>query len=928
MKRSLVIVTIILIAIAAGFVLLTKNEIPFSRETSVYKAVPVNSPLFIEINSIKSIPFEDIIVTEAKTSGIKLFRLSWLEKLDTLIKNNSEIANSLRNNSFIVAYGFAGKNTPVPLFIKKAESKNKKRALEQLIADLYPGEEFSMEKKNYSGIKINSFKANQNNEEMYFCFAGGLFLASNKSILVEQAIRQLNTQNILNNPYFIKVNKTVTEQSEICFYINHAYFPSVLTNWLNPESLGFSNEFGEQLNRNYKNRVNEFTNYASWSELDFTISKNNLILNGITAADDSLNHYLSVFNGQEPQRIGADKVLPKNTSVYISYSFSDKKRFFTNLESFMEHTPEYYNREEKIKKIENGFRVDFKAFFTSLLKNEVTLAITTIPSDPLQKNTFFILETNGKVTSQNEIDKLLSAYCESKNIDKNTLKSTFSVDNETQYDIYRFPYPSAPGIILGAPFSYLSANYVSFHENFVVFANTKEGLEDYLESMVLNSTLSKDINYLRFKENMISRGNISVYVNVNRAYNIINEIFNQKVANNLEENREFPGKFYALNWQVVAEKELFFNTINIGYNENGAVAANTAWQSNLGEQFDFKPQIVRNHNDLTNNEVILQDKSNNLHLLTNNGRQRWSIPIAGPVLGEIHQIDYFKNGKLQFLFNTKDKLYLIDRDGNNVANFPVTFRSPATNGVNVFDYDNNRNYRYFIACENKKVYAYDTEGKIITGWTFNQTDSEVTTPIQHFRVNGRDYIVFKDKSRIYIQNRRGETRVQTPVTFENSENPLVLDLNGTPKIVATDTEGKVYYFYFNGKYDEKKPGKFGKNHYFTVEDLDGNGKPDFVFIEKNELTVFNEDGKKMFAEKFRHDILHQPHVYTFSNVKKIGVVDSEDNRIFLFEPTGKQHEGFPLQGNSEFSIGRLEQNAGLSLLVGSEGGDLYNYSLN
>jgi hypothetical protein len=137
----------------------------------------------------------------------------------------------------------------------------------------------------------------------------------------------------------------------------------------------------------------------------------------------------------------------------------------------------------------------------------------------------------------------------------------------------------------------------------------------------------------------------------------------------------------------------------------------------------------------------------------------------------------------------------------------------------------------------------------------------------------------------------------------------------------------VYYIYFNGKYTEKKTGKFGKNHFFTVADLDGNEKPEFIFIDENELTVLSEDGNKMFAEKFEHDILHQPNVYTFSNMKKIGVVDSEDNRIFLFEPSGKQHEGFPLQGNSEFSIGKLEQNAGLSLLVGSEGGDLYNYTL-
>ncbi|MCK7534374.1 MAG: hypothetical protein MZV63_26825 [Marinilabiliales bacterium] len=37
----------------------------------------------------------------------------------------------------------------------------------------------------------------------------------------------------------------------------------------------------------------------------------------------------------------------------------------------------------------------------------------------------------------------------------------------------------------------------------------------------------------------------------------------------------------------------------------------------------------------------------------------------------------------------------------------------------------------------KKIYAYDKEGKIMTGWDFEGTKSEVTTPIQHFRIKGK-----------------------------------------------------------------------------------------------------------------------------------------------------------------------------------------------
>jgi hypothetical protein len=250
--------------------------------------------------------------------------------------------------------------------------------------------------------------------------------------------------------------------------------------------------------------------------------------------------------------------------------------------------------------------------------------------------------------------------------------------------------------------------------------------------------------------------------------------------------------------------------------------------------------------------------------------------------------------------------------------------------VNVFDYHNNRDYRYFVAGEDKRIYAYNTAGEIVTGWKFDRTQSDVTTPVQHFRVNGNDYIVFKDETNIYIQDRQGETRVSVNNRFNNSSNPLFLSSVGAPRIVATEANGKVFYICFDGKVEEKKTARFSENHFFTVDDLDGNGIADFIFVDGNELTVLDENGKKLFNKKLDKPIDHQPNIYTFAaDLKKVGVTDATSNRIYLFNPDGKLHTGFPLQGNSEFTIGKLsESNAGLSLIVGSEGGKLYNYALN
>ncbi len=928
MKRSLIIVLLVLLAAVAGFIYFTKDDDTFSRETSIYKAVPLSTPFFFEFNSLKSVPFQNPLIKELMSVQIGNVFFDVAEKVDSIIQNSNGISGNLRSESFILSFGFTGRNELVPLIIKNTGNNKKRKALGNLIHTFYPEGKFTYNERNYSNYKITEISAGSSS--VFYSFSEGLFLASSKSLLVEQSIRQLTTQGILKSPYFKRVNKTVTSNSELSLYVNHQIFPDYLKNLLSRQTIRNVNEFGETASTNYQDAADEFKDFSSWTELDFNFEDDYISLGGISAADDSLNHFLSVFDKQEASRFRADDILPKNTSFFCSYTFSNKKEFFKRLEEYFKHSDFYYKREESIKKIELGVRADIKNVFGEIVKDEVIVATTTIPVNPENKTSFFILHTEGKSAAEEQLNLLLSNYAVRKKVAPETLTSTYKVDKELQFNIYKFPYPSFPGIWLGSPFSLNQANYVSFYDNFMIFSNSEKGLQEYLHSMALDATLAKDIRYLEFKQNISNRSNINIFVDVNKAFSFEKEIFSDDISKFLDTRQENLRKFWALNWQVQRNKDIYFNSLILGYNEKGKEEAQTTWQSTIGSTIPFKPQIVINHDDRKNREIILQDNRNSLHQVTKDGRIRWSIQLPEPVLGEIHQIDYYRNGNLQYLFNTKDKLYLLDRNGNNVAHFPVDFRSPATNGISVFDYDNNRNYRYFVACEDKKVYAYDQEAKIISGWIFDKTDFPVTTPVQHFRVGQKDFIVFKDESRIYIQDRRGETRVSTSARFQNSRNPLVLDLNDTPKIVATDITGKVYYLFFDGKFTEKKTGKFSENHFFTCDDLNGNGVPDFIFVDGNELSVFDENGKKLFHEKFDHPITHQPNIYTFGpKSKKIGIVDSAANQIYLINPDGKLHEGFPLQGNSEFSIGSISDNSEqLNLLVGNEGGSLFNYTMN
>jgi hypothetical protein len=929
MKRNLILAVFIILATAAGYLYFKNKSNPFLKDTSIYKAVPVSSPFFFELNSIRSIPFENSFISELEKAGIGKNWFNFLQQADSLIGIKDNLPKSLRNSSFLLAYGTAGRNELVPLLITNCGSENRENALVKFIETIYSPEEYNYSARDYGKHQISEITDNNNKEILFFSFADDLLLASNRAIIIEQAIRQLSSNGIQNNPYFLEVTRNTGSQ-DVSLFINHNWINSFFSGVLNRKTIEKADEFGATTRFQYAAKADKFREFAAWSEVGFQFNDRQLVLNGTSAADDSLNHFLSVFDNQQPVRSGAADILPYNTSFFCSFTFSDKNSFFEKLEEFFMHSPAYYHREERMKRFDRGFGTNVRKVFQDMAKDEVIAATTTIPVDPSNKTTLFILHSEGRSATEKQLQNLMTSYATRAETEISKLYSDFSADNENQFRIYRFPYPSLPGLWMGSPFEFTEARFVTIYENLLVFSNTEQGLQEYLLNMVRGSTLARDNGYKVFRQSRLSRSNIHIFADVNKTFSLRNEIFAPDILKQIEEKEESLRRFGMISWQIQRDNNLYLNSLAIELRPEMDEHAQTTWQSQIGSEIATKPLLVINHNDRSNREIIFQDVQHNLHLVSGSGSVRWSVPLSGKIMSEIKQVDYYKNGRLQYLFNTIEKLYLIDRNGNNVAHFPVTLKSPATNGVNVFDYDNNRSYRYFVAGEDRKVYAYDNEGKIISGWNFRQTESEVTTPVQHFRIDGKDYIVFKDKSKVYIQDRQGETRVPVSAEFNNSKNPLVLNLNGTAKIVATDTGGKVYYLYFDGKAEEKKTDRFSENHFFTVDDLDGNNIPDFVFADGNEVTVLDETGKKLFSQKLDGPIGHLPNIYTFSaGLKKVGVTDETSNRIYLFNPDGKLHQGFPLHGNSEFTIGKLsESNTGLNLIVGSEGGKLYNYTLN
>ncbi|MBE6334944.1 MAG: hypothetical protein E7071_09060 [Bacteroidales bacterium] len=224
------------------------------------------------------------------------------------------------------------------------------------------------------------------------------------------------------------------------------------------------------------------------------------------------------------------------------------------------------------------------------------------------------------------------------------------------------------------------------------------------------------------------------------------------------------------------------------------------WRKSVSGTVVVGPVKVKNHNT-KGTEWIVQDSKSKLYLFTNDGKKLWEAPVDGKILSDIVQIDRYKNGKLQYLFSTENKIYLVDRNGVMVTGYPIKLAAKCSQGITLCDYDKNRNYRIFVPRADRKIDLYDAEGKRVAGWSVPTLNSAPVSPVYHFRVGGKDYIVVADNSKLYIYDRRGNIRVNCNVTLNLKSGTTIQLQQRQGKVVMAIKSGKnnLYYIDFSGK---------------------------------------------------------------------------------------------------------------------------------
>ncbi|MGQ1889572.1 DUF3352 domain-containing protein [Thermophagus sp. OGC60D27] len=907
-KRNLSIIGIIfifLVIITAIFWNLYRHQ-SFNTERTL-DAVPANSPMVLRINSANNlignlrdkINYRKELETFESLSSVFQF----LNFADTASLFSSGAVSDLLKFPVYISFHKIGKNSFEWSLHFAVQNQAHQNELKSWI------DRHQSNQRIYTGFSIYQISFSHSKESNIFAtLQNGVLTVSPSPLMVEASIRQQQTgKSLRSNDQFVKLNKTTNPGAIGSLFINFSILPEFLEPFFSSDS---------------KNNASFFGQISSWGAIDLQLKKDRLTLNGFLSDSES-SKFISLFEGVKSRKPTLAEVLPSDIKLFLSYNFSDNIRFIKNLKRHISHSENPDNFETFNQQFKNATGQHFIDAFFNLVDGEFAMAFSNLNASNPKEGRFLIFRTKGQATSLPKLKEMQEYFGIA-----SAPVARYKVDESTSFPIYRgFPKQLVKQV-LGHLFPDTPLQYFSFYRNYLIFGDSQKSLQSFLYNNVLNRTLQSHPYFSSFMENFAYEENLFLFAEIPHLYSFIGPHLNpEKFHPTKEQNREL-FNFYGAGFQLSHSAGLNYITACADYTPHRDKEPRTIWQSRLDSTVIMKPALVENHYT-REKEIMVQDQANNLYLINNMGRILWKKPLDGPIKSEIFQIDYYRNKKLQYLFNTEKKLYLLDRNGNHVARFPYTLPSKATNGLSVFDYDNTRNYRIFLALNDRKIYLFDKSGARIPGWNIPQTEGIVRQPVQFFRNSGKDYIVFSDQYRNYILDRRGNTRI-TPnkVFIRNNLSPFYLEYPNSDKsaLITTASDGSLAKIMLpTGKTILRSETKVeNSEHYFTL--LHENN-PQYILVTPNQLHIYNTSLRSVVNKAFDQPIKVFADIYKFSSSDfKIGLVSETNRKIYLFNNDATLYKGFPLKGTTRFSIGFLKSSAyRFNLITGGENNFIYNY---
>lgn len=865
MKR-LGIAIVLLLLLAAALFSYYWLALKDGRQRSVYDALLPNTSLVVSFSDITT-SLENLdkaayrTVMDSGSFGGKIKHdLTWVDSL-------FRVADYTLSGSDILAAAYpAAKGEYDQLYIIEANSSSGEQIFTALTHAAEMG--FRAKSRMYEDHQLFDIKL-PNGTSLTATWFPGIVVASRSPFLVEESVAQvLEKPSILEDKTFARLRQLASNTADMQVLINYSQLHQ-LTDliWMPDQS---------------KSLQGLLDNWATWSALDISFRQNDMLLTGYTATDSS---WLDEYAGGPEKIFKSDLVLPANTALFVYHTFN-------NLPQSAHDSIKLYTY---LKDLVTG--------------SQVSGFLESFDEDYADDN-FLVVSINNEEQAGASLQELARLTGGDEKLEFGEYIGGQIKCGTLLQDMFK------------SPSSEIENPYFLVARDHIIFANTRNTLQSFVAAMQNGSTLHNDLAYQQFSKNLATTSSMFVYLSPALMDAVLQPLLSdgKQTVNTLK-------SFSPAALQYSPYEGFYFTNAYINYtgsNPAPVASGNTdinIWRTKLDSTINGRPWFVVNHNT-GEYEVFVQDKKDNIYLIDKAGKILWRRQVKGQIMGDATQIDMYKNDKLQLIFNTDQYLYIIDRLGNDVSPFPTKLPAEAANGLTVVDYDGKKNYRYFVACTNYKVYGYYANGKPLPGWNPKPRVGTVPHPMQHILVNGKDYLILTniDGTLLYY-NRKGDRR-QKPIRLRADFNrPFFMnDMGSSFEMINADPEGTLYRVDMEGNATETKVDSFPD--YFSFVCTGDANDLTFVFIDSTNM--YSTNGKLELQNETTLPLTCNQIGFRVNwpgRAPYIGIVSTISNQVMLYTPELQPVAGFPLRGNTPFDVvtGMLGDNEQVLVTGDNEG---------
>ncbi|WP_190809788.1 ribonuclease HII [Flagellimonas sp. S3867] len=673
-----------------------------------------------------------------------------------------------------------------------------------------------------------------------------------KNIVVGSSLMLL--ENMVRTKKGNPVNPTLKRLYDTSSQIKSATF---FVNLDEPSSL-FSGQLKED-----DNRVNTF---ADWISMDFSSNSDNIGLTGVAVASDSTKNFINLFRGTNPLAHKTPQFAPMSAQAISSYTFDDYQTFAKNQNTYL----------DRVKPVDSLFNT---------------------------------IEEVGIIYSNNQKVVLLSSFgteslTEALNADKvsSTVYQGSEIMNLKKSD---FLVASFNPLIKN-----FKSNFCTILENTFLFAERRESLQAIISNHRNTSSFNNSPVYKTAMGQLANESSM-LFISNDSGINFLSEQHFVPQFFNSVKKASFSDHTFAA--QIVADQK--FVHANFLVSKVGkTVAVNSVtplFTLELDTDLTIDPQFVKNHRT-NKQEIVVQDQSNILYLISAKGKILWSKQLSGRIQGPIQQVDIYKNGRLQLAFCTSNQFMIIDRNGKDVLPFKKTFEGGNLNPLAVFDYEGNKNYR-FVITQGNKVFMYNSQMQTVGGFRFTEAQSPIISTPKHFRVSNKDYLIFQleDKS-LKILHRTGHERLKVKDKIDFSDNEIFLYKN---KFSVTNKKGVLHQIDTKGKLTATNFNLSADHGMFTTSKT-------LVFMDDNVLSI---KGKKVALDL---GVYSKPKIFYIYDKIYVSVTDFQNQKIYLFDSQAKPISNFPVFGNSLIDMVDMDNDKKLELVAKDQENSIIVYKMN